>query len=194
MNTNSRIAVVEPDRDRAYLIVDGLREAGDFDVKVFGDETRLAEKLAAFNPDLVLVDVAASGRDSIEELTIASGPQERAVAVFADESDETIMRAAIDAGVSAYVVDGLNKERVKSILDVAIARFNAFSRMRNELEATKQALAERKTLDRAKGLLMRAKGITEEEAYALLRKTAMDQGRKVSDVASALVTASDLLK
>jgi len=136
----------------------------------------------------------AAARDSLEELTLASQPDQRPVAMFVDNNDEQMMRTAIDAGVSAYVVDGLSKDRVKSILGVAIARFNTFSRMRNELEATRLALAERKTLDRAKGILMTAKGLTEDEAYALLRKTAMDQGRKVIEVANALVTASDLLK
>jgi len=107
--------------------------------------------------------------------------------MFVDESDDTAMKTAIDAGVSAYVVDGLNSRRLKPILDAAIARFQRFERMRRELDATKEALAERKTLDRAKG-------ISEDEAYALLRKTAMDQGRKMIDVATALVTASDLLR
>ena len=189
-----KIAVVEPDHDRAVMIIDGLKEAGDHEVKVLGDETGLDKKLAVFAPDLVLVDCTASARDSLEELTLASQPDQRPVAVFVDNTDEKMMRTAIEAGVSAYVVDGLSKERVKSILGVAIARFNTYSRMRKELEATRQALAERKTLDRAKGLLMTAKGLTEDEAYALLRKTAMDQGRKVIDVAEALVTASDLLK
>ncbi len=189
-----KIAVVEKDRDRALMIIDGLTEAGDHEVKVFGDETGLDKKLTVFDPDLVLVDCTASARDSLEELTLASQPDQRPVAMFVDNADEQMMRTAIDAGVSAYVVDGLSKERVKSILGVAIARFNTYSRMRSELEATRQALAERKTLDRAKGLLMTAKGLTEDEAYALLRKTAMDQGRKVIDVADALVTASDLLK
>lgn len=114
--------------------------------------------------------------------------------MFVDESDDTAMKTAIDAGVSAYVVDGLNSRRLKPILDAAIARFQRIERMRRELDATKEALAERKTLDRAKGLLMQAKGISEDEAYALLRKTAMDQGRKMIDVATALVTASDLLR
>ena len=127
-------------------------------------------------------------------MTIASRPSERAVAMFVDESDDTAMKTAIDAGVSAYVVDGLNSRRLKPILDAAIARFQRIERMRRELDATKEALAERKTLDRAKGLLMQAKGISEDEAYALLRKTAMDQGRKMIDVATALVTASDLLR
>lgn len=188
------IAVVEADRERALLIVDGLREAGDFDVSVVGDAASLVSQLAQMKPDVVLIDIASPDRDVLEELTLASGPLERPVAMFVDRSDDKITKAAIEAGVSAYVVDGLRKDRIKPVLDAAIARFHMFSRMRTELEATKEALAQRKTIDRAKGLLMQARGLSEDEAYALLRKTAMDQGRKVSEVATALVTAADLLR
>ena len=186
--------MVERDRERARLIVDGLRESGEYDVIVLGDESGLARRLANADPDLVLIDLEHPSRDMLEELTLASSPMERPVAMFVDRTDDAITKAAIEAGVSAYVVGGLSKERIKPILDAAIARFHMFSRMRTELEATKAALAERKAIDRAKGLLMKAKGISEDEAYALLRKTAMDQGRKVADVANALITASELLK
>ena len=145
------------------------------------------------NPDVVLIDVTSPSRDMLEELTLASGPMDRPVAMFVDRSDPGLTKAAIEAGVSAYVVDGLRADRVKPILDAAIARFHMFQRMRTELATTKRALEERKVIDRAKGILMKAKRLTEEEAYALLRKAAMDQGRKVADVAEALVTAAGLL-
>lgn len=194
MAAKLRIAVVERDRERALLIVDGLRGAGDFDIAVLGDDTGLARKLLDLNPDVVLIDLEHPSRDMLEELTLASSPMERPVAMFVDRTDDTVTRAAIEAGVSAYVVDGLRKDRIKPILDAAITRFHMFSHIRAELTATKAALAERKTVERAKGLLMKAKGLSEEEAYALLRKTAMDQGRKVADVANALITAAGLLK
>ncbi|WP_372603996.1 ANTAR domain-containing response regulator [Actibacterium sp.] len=187
------IVVVERDRDRALLIVDSLREAGDHDISVISEETGLARKISEQNPDVVLVDIASPSRDMLEELALASGPMERTVAMFVDQSDDSLTKAAIEAGVSAYVVDGLRADRIKPILDAAIARFHMFQRMRTELEATKRALEERKVIDRAKGLLMKARGIEEDAAYALLRKTAMDQGRKVVDVAQALVTAAGLL-
>ncbi|MEM7177753.1 MAG: ANTAR domain-containing protein [Pseudomonadota bacterium] len=193
MNTPMKVAVVEAERDRALMIVDGLREAGDYDVTVIGDASSLERRLAELRPDVVLIDLSDPNRDTLEQLAVASGPTQRPVAMFVDRSDSAITRMAIDAGVSAYVVDGFRKERVKPILDAAIARFQLFTRMRTELEATKSALAERKVIERAKGLLMKAKGLGEEEAYALLRKTAMDQGRKVADVAQSLVTAADLL-
>lgn len=189
-----KIAVIEKDEDRSRLIVDGLVTAGDFEITVLGDETTITRRLAQLDPDVVLIDIANPSRDTLEALSIASGAAERPVAMFVDRSDNDTTRAAIEAGLSAYVVDGLSAKRIKPVLDAAIARFNMVSQMRSELEAVKSALAERKTIDRAKGLLMQARGISEDEAYALLRRTAMDQGRKVVDVAQALVTAADLLK
>ena len=188
-----KVAVVEPDRDRALMIVDGLRDAGTFQVDVIGDASGLERRLEDLRPDIVLIDLSNPNRDTMEQLALASAPTERPVAMFVDRTDSTTTRMAIDAGVSAYVVDGLRKERIKPIIEAAIARFQVFARMRKELETTKAALAERKIIDRAKGLLMKAKGLGEDEAYALLRKTAMDQGRKVADVAQSLVTAADLL-
>lgn len=193
MNPALSIIIVEKDRDRALLIVDSLRAAGDHLIHVIADETGLARKIAERNPDVVLIDVTSPSRDMLEELTLASGPMDRPVAMFVDRSDPGLTKAAIEAGVSAYVVDGLRADRVKPILDAAIARFHMFQRMRTELATTKRALEERKIIDRAKGILMKAKQLTEEQAYALLRKAAMDQGRKVADVAEALVTAAGLL-
>ena len=184
------IVVVERDRERALLIIDSLRAAGDYDVFVIAEETGLARRISERNPDIVLIDITSPSRDMLEELTLASSPLDRPVAMFVDRSEDGLTKAAIEAGVSAYVVDGLRADR----LDAAIARFHMFARMRSELAATKRALEERKTIDRAKGLVMKARGIGEDEAYALLRKTAMDQGRKVADVAEALVIAAGLLK
>lgn len=188
------IVVVERDRDRAMMIVDGLREAGDHDVIVIADEGGLARRIAERKPDLVLIDAGNPSRDVLEELALATGPMDRPVAMFVDESDGHRTRAAIEAGVSAYVVDGMRADRIKPILDAAIARFQMVRKMRIELAETRRALEERKTIDRAKGILMRAKSIPEDEAYALIRRTAMDQGRRVADVAQALVLSADLLK
>jgi len=188
------IVVVEKDRERALRIVDALKDAGEHHVIVISDETSLARRIAAHSPDLVLIDVASPSRDILEELALASGPLERPVAMFVDRSDSDLTRAAIEAGMSAYVVDGLRPDRIKPVMEAAIARFHLFSRMRTELAATKAALEERKVIDRAKAFVMRAKGIDEDAAYALIRKSAMDQGKRVADVAQALVTAADLLK
>ncbi len=187
------IIVVEQDRDRALLIVDSLREAGESDIQVISEVSSLARRISERNPDVVLIDLASPSRDTIEELTIATAPLDRPVAMFVDKSDDSLTKAAIEAGVSAYVVDGLRPERLKPVMAAAITRFNMFRRMREELAETRRALEERKVTDRAKGLLMKARGISEDEAYGLLRKAAMDQGKKISEVAAALVTAAELL-
>lgn len=189
-----QIAVIEGDRERALLIVDGLRADGDYEISVIGDAAGLNKKLAALDPDIVLIDLESPSRDMLEALALASSPLDRPVAMFVDRTDESLTRTAIEAGVSAYVVDGLRPDRIKPVLDAAITRFSMFSRMRKELDATRAALEERKLVDRAKGILMSARGLSEDEAYAALRKSAMDQGRKLVDVARALVTAADLLR
>ena len=152
-------------------------------------DSRITEK----KPDMVIVDLSSPTRDMIEELSLATAPLERPVAMFVDESDDSLTKAAIEAGVSAYVVDDLRPERLRPVMSAAITRFNMFRRMRDELAETKRALEERKITDRAKGILMKARGIGEEEAYAILRKSAMDKGKKISEVAEAIVTAADLL-
>lgn len=189
-----RIVVIEKDQDRARQFIDVLSEAGDYDTTVIGDESGLERRIKAIDPDVVLIDIENPNRDRLEELTLAAGPHERAVAMFVDKTDGTLTATAIEAGISAYVVDGLSPDRIKPVLDAAVARFKMFSRLRRELEATRAALAERKVIDRAKGLVMAARGLNEEEAYALLRRAAMDQGKKIGEVASALVTAAEILK
>ena len=187
------IVVVEQDKDRASAIRQALLDTGDYDVRIIGEVTGLTRKIAAHTPDVVLIDVDNPTRDVLEELTLASGPLDRPVAMFVSGGSGGLARTAVEAGISAYVVDGLQPNRLQPILDAAIARFQVMRQIRNELAETRRALEERKLIDRAKGMIMKAKGVGEEEAYALLRKAAMDQGRRVADVAEALVTASGLL-
>ncbi|QEU10715.1 ANTAR domain-containing response regulator [Paracoccus yeei] len=193
MDKRLSIVIIEPDPDRAEPIMAGLRDAGDYDIRIIAGETGLARRIAELRPDVVLIDLANPSRDILEELALASGPMERPVAMFVDQSDEQLTRAAIEAGISAYVVDGLRADRLKPILDAAIARFHLFQRMRAELASMRTALEERKIIDRAKAILMKARGIDEEAAYALLRKTAMDQGKRVAEIAQQLVMAAGLL-
>lgn len=187
------IVVVEPDADRAQSIVDGLTQLGQHDIRVLSEQSSLARQVEELRPDIVLIDIANPSRDILEEMALASRPTERTVAMFVDRSDEQLTRAAIEAGLSAYVVDGLRADRIKPILDAAIARFHMAQRMRAELAATRAALEERKIIDRAKAVLMRARGIDEDAAYGLLRKAAMDQGKRVGDIAQQLVMAAGLL-
>ncbi|TRW95450.1 ANTAR domain-containing protein [Paracoccus sp. M683] len=189
-----RILVVQHDPARADMMTDALRQAGETDVMVVRSDSRLASRIAQMRPDMVLIDLANPSRDTLEELTLASAPIDRPVAMFVDRSDPALTRAAVEAGVSAYAVDGLRPDRIRAVLDAALARFHMFQKMRTELEATRAALEQRKIIDRAKGVLMRARGITEDEAYALMRRAAMEKGRKIADVAAAIVTASELLQ
>jgi len=194
MTSKLSVVIVEEDRARAVEIVDALKDAHDCDAIVIGNSSGLARRIAAHAPDIVLIDIDNPTRDMMEELTLASGPLERPVAMFVSGDAGGLAQAAIEAGISAYVVDGLAPDRIKPVMDTAIARFRMVRQMRNELAETRRALEERKVIDRAKGLLMKAKGIDEDAAYAVLRKAAMDQGRRVADVAEALVTASGLLE
>jgi response regulator NasT len=193
MTDSLTIVVVEEDRDRAIEIMEALKDAGDHEVFVIGNATGLARKIAAHAPDIVLIDIDNPTRDMLEELTLASGPLERPVAMFVSGAAGGLAKTAVDAGVSAYVVDGLQPERLAPGMECAIARFQMVRQIRTELAETRRALEERKVIDRAKGLLMKARGVGEDEAYAMLRKTAMEQGRRMVDVAEALVTASGLL-
>lgn len=193
MNASLRILVVEPDTGRVRQIVDALTSAGWSDVKAVAQISTLERTVQEFAPDIVLIDLANPDRDTLEHISQATQSTERAVALFVNQTDDSLTKAALNAGVSAYVVDGLQMERIESVLETAIARFGIMRQMRSELDAAKQALEDRKTIDRAKGILMQQRQIAEDEAYTLLRKTAMSQNRKVIDVAHALVMAADLL-
>ena len=188
-----RIVIVDDSGLRATVLEEGLREAGYDDIHVVPPRSGFVARIERMAPDVVLMDLGSPSRDTLEEMLAVSRALARPIAMFVDQSDEMMIGAAIDAGVSAYVVDGLRKERVKPVLDLAIRRFNAFARMQNELNDARTALAERKTIDRAKAILMNTRSLTEAEAYALLRSTAMNQNRRIVEVAEALITASDLL-
>ena len=188
-----RIVIVDDSGLRATVLEEGLREAGYDDIHVVPPRSGFVARIERMAPDVVLMDLGSPSRDTLEEMLAVSRALARPIAMFVDQSDEMMIGAAIDAGVSAYVVDGLRKERVKPVLDLAIRRFNAFARMQNELNDARTALAERKTIDRAKAILMNTRSLSEAEAYALLRSTAMNQNRRIVEVAEALITASDLL-
>ena len=188
------VAIIDDNQVRAAILEDGLRSAGVEQVTVIDDRQNLMRRLSVIDPDVVIIDLGDPSRDVLEQMFQVSRVVARPVAMFVDRSDRSMVEAAIDAGVSAYVVDGLKKERVKTIVDMAISRFNVFDKMRSELAAARTELADRKVIDRAKGILMKTRGIPEDEAYALLRKTAMNQSRKVAEVAHSLVTAASLLQ
>jgi two-component system, response regulator / RNA-binding antiterminator len=187
------ILVIDENRIRASIIEAGLRESGHDNVTVVHDIAGVARTIAAVNPDVIVIDLENPNRDMLENMFQLSRAVKRPVAMFVDRADRASIEAAVAAGVSAYVVDGLKRERVKPILDMAIVRFNAFSRLARELEQAKSELEDRKVIERAKGILMKTKRLSEEDAYALLRKTAMNQNRKIAEIAQSLITAAGLL-
>jgi two-component system, response regulator / RNA-binding antiterminator len=189
-----KIAVVDSNGLRASVVLEGLQDAGHRNVTWIQDMTGLMRQLYDLDPDVVLIDLQNPSRDSLEQMFQISRAVRRPVAMFVEHSDRAAMEAALDAGVSAYVVDGLKKERVSQIMDMAIMRFNAVSHLRDELERTRTALGERKIIERAKGIVMKQKQMDENAAYTLLRKTAMNRHVRLIDVAQSIVTATDILE
>jgi response regulator NasT len=177
---------------RAAILEDGLRSTGIERITVVNEMPNLLRRLAGIDPDVVVIDLENPTRDVLEQMFQVSRVVARPVAMFVDQSDSAMIQAAVDAGVSAYVVDGLKKERVRAIVDMAISRFNSLSRMAAELEQARSELEARKVVERAKGILMKTRGLSEEEAYAALRKTAMSESRKLVDIARSVLTAAQL--
>ena len=188
-----RIAIVDESASRAAVIGEGLAALDDCDLFVVTERRGLVAQIAAIDPDIVLMDLGNPSRDVLEEYFAVSRALARPIAMFVDQSDDEALGAAIDAGVSSYVVDGLAPHRIRPILDLAVRRFNAFSRLQADLAEAKGKLAERDAVDRAKRILMDSRGITEPQAYAELRKTAMNQGKRLAEIAEAVVTAHKLI-
>jgi response regulator NasT len=187
------ILIIDENVIRASIIEDGLREAGHHRVAVIHDVNEVGRSIKASMPDVFVIDLENPKRDTLEHFFSLSRAIQRPVAMFVDRSDDAMMEAAVNAGVSAYVVDGLKKERIKPIMDVAILRFNAFSRLTRELEEARSQLDDRKIIDQAKGILMKTRALSEAEAHELLRNSAMNQNRRIVDIAQSVVTAADLL-
>jgi two-component system, response regulator / RNA-binding antiterminator len=194
MDPSLKIVIVDESPVRAAILEEGLREAGHVQVVRIAETANLLARIYAIDPDVILIDLENPSRDILEQMFQVSRIVRRPVAMFVDQADSASIRASVDAGVSAYIVDGLKKERIKNILDTCIMRFNAFSKLQGELDQAKSALADRKVIDRAKGVLMKAKNLTEDEAYALLRSTAMRENKKIAEIAQSVVTAAEMLK
>lgn len=178
-------------RSRSLRI--GLLQNGCNIVAVLPADVFLPERLAQIGPDMIIVDAESQARDTLEHVVMATRDARRPIVLFTEDNDTTHVRDAIAAGVTAYVVAGLAPDRVRPVLDVALARFQHEEGMRRELADARNQLTERKAIDRAKGLLMQRQGLSEDEAYARLRKTAMDKGLKLADVAQRILDVADLL-
>lgn len=188
-----RVMVVDSDVERVRHVVNTLQGAG-YDVSaVVRDNADLYREVKAHAPDVIIVSMDAPGRDTLEHIQSISANQPRPIVMFSQSADQETIRAAIQSGVSAYIVDGLQAQRLKPILDVAIAQFREIQALRLELQQTKATLAERKTIERAKGLLMKHRNLSEEEAHAALRKMAMSRNKKLIEIAEGLIAAFDLL-
>ena len=188
-----RIAIIDDSASRAMVIQEGLAALPDCAIFLLTERRGLVARIAEIAPDVVLMDLGNPSRDVLEEYFAVSRALSRPIAMFVDQSDEEAIAASIDAGVSAYVVDGLAAHRIRPLLDLAVRRFHAFSRLQADLAQALGALAEREAIDKAKRILMTSRSFTEPQAYAELRKTAMNQGRRIADIADAVVTAQHLM-
>ena len=188
-----RIAIVDESATRAAVIREGLDAFDDCEIFVVTERRGLVARIGEITPDIVLIDLGNPSRDILEEYFAVSRALDRPIAMFVDESDEEATAASIDAGVSSYVVDGLASHRIRSILDLAVRRFNAFARLQADLAEAKGKLAERECVDRAKRILMDSRSLSEPQAYAELRKAAMNQGKRIGEIAEAVVTAHKLM-
>src|SRR6218665_2456849 len=190
---------VEPDDDevaeveRSRILRMALLEAGFNVVATLPGDRFLPERIAQIQPDMIVVDAESQGRDILEHVVMATRDERRPIVMFSDDEDTSHVRRAIAAGVSAYVASGVPSDRIKPVIEVPMARFEQEEKLRRELADAKNQLEERKVVDRAKGLLMTRQGLSEQEAYARLRKAAMDKGIKLSEVAQRLIDAADLL-
>ena len=188
-----RILVVDEDSERGAILREGLERAGHEVVGGVLPEANLTRLVQELQPDVIIIDTHSPDRDTLEHIVVISQDAPRPIVMFSADNDIEKIREAVRAGVSAYVVDGLASTRVQPIIDVAVARFEELQALRAELENAQTQLADRKTIERAKGLLMKRKNLSEEEAYRLLRKMAMDENLKLVQVADQLVRAARLL-
>ncbi len=186
-------AQTEGEVERARSLRIGLLESDYNIVAVLPADPFLPERLAQIAPDMIIVDAESQARDTLEHVVMATRDERRPIVLFTNDDDTSQVGAAIAAGVSAYVVAGLAPERIRPVLEVAMARFQHEESLRRELADARTQLSERKTIDRAKGILMARHSLTEDQAYARLRKTAMDRGMKLAEVAQRIVDVADLL-
>jgi response regulator NasT len=214
MNQALRIVVVAPDlevtdpddeharnqAERSRNLRIGLLENGFNLIATLPADVFLAERIAQLQPDMIIVDAESDARDALEHVVMATRDARRPIVMFTNDQDTNNARAAVAAGVSAYIVAGLKPERIRPILDVALARFQheqallqTLANTQSELNELSAELKDRKVIDRAKGLLMQRQGLSEEDAFKKMRKTAMDKGLKLAEVAQRMLDVVDLL-
>ncbi len=189
-----RVLVVDDNKERSRILEQALVDA-DYDVVTRVDQNiNLTLEVSRVLPDVVIIDMGSPDRDTLESMQLISSEYPRPIVMFTDDEDREAMLSAMKAGVSAYVVDGLNSKRVKPIIDVAIARFEEFQALRDELKRTQTILEDRKIIDKAKGVIMAQRQVGEEEAYKMLRSNAMSANKRIVEVAREIISVADMLK
>jgi response regulator NasT len=188
-----RVMLVDDSQKEVSLLKEGLEAAGYDVVEVSTSAVALLDRVAALRPDVIIIDTDSPTRDTLEQLSFVSARQPRPIVLFTEDRDNATIQAALKAGVSAYVVAGMQPDRLQPILDVAVARFEQDRALRDELKSVQDRLAERKLVERAKGILMKQKGVDEDEAFRLMRKLAMDRNRKLLDIAQQIIDVAELL-
>jgi len=188
-----RVLLVDEDLDRAAQLQAALHAAGYTVTAHVASAVDLPKQVRAIEPDVIIIDSDSPDRDTLEHVCMVTRDQPRPIVMFSDNGDRTAIRAAVDAGVSAYVVGGLTAERIRPIVDVAMARFEQFQAMRQELDKAKTTLEERKQVERAKGIVMKRRLVSEDEAYKLLRKQAMERNQRIAQVAENVIAMEELL-
>ena len=188
-----RVMLVDDSHEEVSLLKDGLIAAGYDVVDVAASARTLLDRVAAVQPDVIIIGTESPTRDTLEQLSFVSAQHPRPIVLFTEDRENATIQAAIKAGVSAYIVAGMRPDRLQPILDVAVARFAQEHALRDELKTARGHLVERKLIERAKGVLMRQKGVSEEEAFRLMRKLAMDKNRKLIEIAQQIIDVTELL-
>jgi response regulator NasT len=187
------ILLVDNDSGRSAVVRQALQDAGHHVIANLNDDVNLSKNVLSLQPDIIIIDMDAPGRDTLEHMREIQRDQAKPIIFFSAPNDQRFMQEAIKAGVSAYMLEGLNQSQIMPIVEVAMARFKEFQALQKELQDTRSKLAERKIIEKAKGLIMTRKGLDEESAYQLMRKSAMSQNKRLIDVAQMLVSVEDLL-
>src|SRR6266849_1027682 len=188
-----RVLIVDESPERTAVLREGLERAGYEVAAALAAPIELLRAVEQVRPDVIVIDTESPSRDVLEHVVMISRDQPRPIVMFSSDDAPDTIRDAMRAGVSAYVVDGLDAARVKSIVEVAVARFDEYQRLRAELADANLKLSERKQVERAKGILMKSRGVGEDEAYQMLRRMAMDRGKRLGEIAQQLIDMADLL-
>jgi len=187
------VTIVDDDSGRSIILERALKDAGYEVVAILSSNDNLLLHIEKVQPDMIIVDLDSPSRDSLESMRIVTQHNPKPIVMFTNDTDDSMISEAINAGVSAYVVDGFNEKRIKPIMDVAIARFREFQALRNELKKTRNTLEERKIMDKAKGIIMDQRNCNEEEAYKILRKLSMENNKRIVEVAEQIISITGAL-